>query len=61
MTVDILKGLQSEDAYAILLDAQPKLNTEMATLTGTAANDLKDLDRSRPGRRLAVLQLALPS
>ena len=42
-TVDILKGLQSEDAYAILLDAQPKLNTEMATLTGTAANDLKDL------------------
>ena len=43
MTVDILKALQSADAYQILLDAQPKLNTEMATLTGAAANDLKDL------------------
>ena len=43
MTVDILKGLQSADAYQILLDAQPKLNTEMATLVGVAANELKDL------------------
>ena len=43
MTVDILKGLQSEDAYQILLDAQPKLNNELTTVTGTAANDLKDL------------------
>jgi hypothetical protein len=43
MTVDILKGLQSEDAYSVLLDAQPKLNTELTALSGTAANDLKDL------------------
>jgi hypothetical protein len=42
-TVDILKALQSADAYQILLDAQPVLNNELATLTGTAANDLKDL------------------
>jgi hypothetical protein len=43
MTVDILKGLQSADAYQILLDAQQPLQTEMTTLTGQAQNDLKDL------------------
>ena len=43
LTVDMLKALQSNDAYSVLLDAQPKLNSELATLTGTAANELKDL------------------
>lgn len=42
-TVGILKTQQSDPAYGILLDAQPALDAELQTVTGTAANDLKDL------------------